>query len=71
MDAQQAFAQFVQRCVSPEKARRFMELSVTKKGQRKVLAGLYHESEAAVRLEAIQRAGSAFAPLSWIGYPQL
>src|SRR5688572_19809819 len=32
MDAQQAFGQFVQRSLSPEKARRFTELCATKKG---------------------------------------
>jgi hypothetical protein len=55
MDAQQAFSQFVQRCLSPEKARRLSELSATKKGQRKVLVGLYGEFETAVRHEAIRR----------------
>jgi len=34
-----------------------MELSATKKGQRKVLAGLHHEFEAAVRSDAVQHGG--------------
>ena len=57
MDAQQAFTQFVQRCLSPEKARRFTELCASKKGQRKVLAGLYHEFEPAIRSGAVRRVG--------------
>jgi hypothetical protein len=57
MDAQQAFTHFVQRCLTPEKARRFSELCANKKGQRKILAGLYHEFEPAVRSGALQRGG--------------
>lgn len=57
MDAQQAFTQFVQRCLSPEKARRFIELCASKKGQRKVLEGLYHEFEPAVRSDVARRDG--------------
>ena len=57
MDAQRAFTQFVQRCLSPEKARRFTELCASKKGQRKVLASLYHEFEPAVRSGAVRRGG--------------
>ena len=54
MDAQQAFTQFVQRCLSPEKARRFTELCASKKGQRKVLASLYHEFEPFIRSGAVR-----------------
>jgi hypothetical protein len=57
MDAQQAFRQFVQRCLAPEKSRRFTELSASKKGQRKVLAGLCHEFEPSVRSDAVRRGG--------------
>ena len=57
MDARQAFAHFVQRCLSPEKARRFTELCATKKGQQKILAGLYHEFEPAIRSDAVRRGG--------------
>jgi hypothetical protein len=52
MNAQRAVTQFVQRCLSPEKARRFTELSATKKGRRKVLASFCHEFEPAVRPDA-------------------
>jgi hypothetical protein len=55
MDAQQAFTQFVQRCLSPEKARRFAELCSSKKGQQKILSGLSHEFEPAVRSETVQK----------------
>ena len=57
MDAPQAFTHFVQRCLSSEKARRFTELSATKKGQQKILAGLYHEFEPAVRSDTVRRGG--------------
>jgi hypothetical protein len=57
LDAQQAFTQFVRRCLSPEKARRFTELCASKKGQRKVLAGLYGEFESAVRSSAVRSGG--------------
>src|SRR4051794_24822208 len=57
MDAQQAFLDFVQRFLTPEKARRFGELCASKKGQRKVLAGLYHEFEPAVRSGAARKGG--------------
>ena len=57
MDAQQAFTQFVRRCLSPEKARRFSELAASKKGQRELLSALYHEFEPAIRAEAVQGGG--------------
>jgi hypothetical protein len=57
MDAQQAFTHFVQRCLSPEKARRFAELCASKKGQRKVLNALCHEFEPAIRSAAVQGGG--------------
>ena len=55
MDAQQALTHFVQRCISPEKARRFTELSASKKGQRKILDGLCHEFEPAILPAAVRR----------------
>ena len=57
MDAPQAFTHFVQRCLSSEKARRFTELCTTTKGRRKILAGLYHEFESAVRSDAVLPGG--------------
>jgi hypothetical protein len=55
MNAQQAFTHFVQRCLTPEKARHFSELCLNKKGQRQVLASLYHEFEPALLPSAVQR----------------
>lgn len=54
MDAQRAFTQFVQRCLSSQKARRLIELSATQKGQQKILASLYHKFEVAVRSDAVR-----------------
>jgi hypothetical protein len=55
MNAQQAFVQFAQKYLLAEKARRFTELSLTKKGQQKILASLYHEFERAIRSDAARR----------------
>jgi hypothetical protein len=57
MDAPQAFTQFVQNCLSPEKAKRFTALAVSKQGQRKILESLYHQFESAIRPDAVQRGG--------------
>lgn len=57
MNAQQAFTSFVERCLSPEKARRFSELCGSKKGQGKILDALSHEFEPAIRSEAVKRGG--------------
>jgi hypothetical protein len=57
MDAQHAFTKFIERCLSPEKARRFSELCASKKGQRKILDGLSHEFEPAIRSGASRRGG--------------
>lgn len=57
MNAQQALTLFAQKCLSAEKARRFTELSSTKKGQRKILEGLCHEFERAVLPGAVQSGG--------------
>ena len=55
MDAQQAFAKFVNRALLKEKAERFVALSQTKKGQRKILDGLCHQFEPAIRPDAIRK----------------
>ena len=57
MDAQQAFAKFVKRALISEKVDRFVTLSETKKGQRKILDGLNHQFESAIRSDAICRGG--------------
>jgi hypothetical protein len=49
MNASEAFAEFVMRVLVPGKARRFAVLSSSKKGQRKVLNGLCHEFDPAIR----------------------
>src|SRR6267378_2575246 len=49
MNAQEAFAHFVRRVLLAEKAERFTYLSTKKKGQRKILDGLCHQFESAIR----------------------
>ncbi len=53
MDAQQAFTHFIQKTLSPEKARRFTELAASKKGQRKILQSL-NQFGSAIRPDAIR-----------------
>lgn len=55
MNASEAFAEFVTRVLVPGKARRFAALSSSTKGQRKVLNGLCHEFDPAVRDSAVQK----------------
>jgi hypothetical protein len=55
MDAQQVFAKFVNRALLKEKAERFVALSETKKGQRKILDGLCHQFESAIRPDAVRK----------------
>jgi hypothetical protein len=55
MDAQQAFAKFVNRALLQDKAKHFATLSETKKGQRKILDGLNHQLESAIRPDAIRQ----------------
>jgi hypothetical protein len=55
MDAQQAFAKFVNRALLKEKAERFVTLSESKKGQQKILDSLCHQFESAIRPSEIRR----------------
>ena len=57
MDAQQAFAHFVKRALTREKAERYTALSTTKNGQRKILDGLCHEFEPAILPAVVRRKG--------------
>lgn len=54
MDAQQAFTTLVQRCLIPEKAKRYIALCDTKKGKEKILDSLWHQFESAIRTDAIR-----------------
>jgi hypothetical protein len=53
MNAIEAFTTFVQRGLIAAKAHRFTVLASSKKGQRKVLDGLCHEFEPAIRESAV------------------
>lgn len=54
MNATETFTVFVTRALSPEKARRIVELATSKKGQAKILDALCHEFESAIRDAAIR-----------------
>jgi|GEM_PF-2163829 len=54
MNAQEVFAHFVSRVLLAEKAERFTSLSTTKQGQQKILEGLCHQFEPAIRPSAIR-----------------
>lgn len=54
MTAEEAFALFVTRVLLPHKARRFATLVSRTKGQRKILDGLCHEFEPAIRPQAVR-----------------
>ena len=54
MDAQQAFAIFVKKVLLPEQAERFTSFSANPKGQRKILDGLCHRFERAIRSGTVQ-----------------
>jgi hypothetical protein len=54
MNATEAFTAFVTRVLVPTKARRFAVLASSTKGQRKVLDGLCHEFEPAIRDAAVR-----------------
>ncbi len=54
MDPQETFRRFVDRALEPGKARRFISLSGTKKGQGKILVGLAHEFEHAILPTAVK-----------------
>lgn len=53
MNASEAFSAFITRALNPAKAGRFAVLASSKKGQRKLLDGLHHEFEPAIRIAAI------------------
>ena len=57
MDPQQAFTVFVQKALLPEKGERFAALSTSKNGQRRILEGLCHQFESAIRPAAIRKDG--------------
>jgi hypothetical protein len=57
MSAQEAFKHLVAKCLSPEKARRFTELSANSKGQKKILDGLCHEFGPAILPGAVKSGG--------------
>jgi hypothetical protein len=54
MNATGAFVEFVTRILVPAKASRFAALASTTKGHRKILEGLCHDFDAAIRSEAIR-----------------
>jgi hypothetical protein len=53
MNASDAFVEFVTRTLVPDKARRFAALALSPKGHHKLLDGLCHEFEPAIRDTAI------------------
>lgn len=53
MNASDAFVAFVKRVLVPVKAQRFVNLVPTPKGQQKILHGLCHDFETAIRENAI------------------
>jgi hypothetical protein len=55
MSALEAFVKFVNHALSQEKAERFIALSETKNGQRKILDGLNHQFESAILPGAIRQ----------------
>ena len=56
MKSEEAFAKFVKGALVPAKARRYLALYGSKKGQAKILADLYHGFDDAVKAEVV-RAG--------------
>jgi hypothetical protein len=54
MNATEAFVAFVMRALIPAKARRFAVLAPSKKGQLKILNGLCHDFEPAIREAAVR-----------------
>jgi hypothetical protein len=57
MNAQQAFAKFVNKVLTRQKAERFIALSGSAKGQQKILDGLNHSFGAHIRPTAVQTGG--------------
>ena len=54
MDAKSAFLVFVDGALAPDKGRRLAALAESRKGQKKILAGLYHEFDIALRSSCIK-----------------
>src|SRR5580658_6393270 len=61
MNTYETFVAFVKRALIPARARRFATLAASKKGQEKVLAGLDHDFERAVRPGVGRPVGQASA----------
>ena len=61
MQCREAFRRFVRSCLVTEKAARYVELSATKRGRDRFLAGLFHEFESTVRPDAVR--GSDYGPI--------
>jgi hypothetical protein len=55
MDPQQAFSNFVQKVIVPEKAERYAALATSKKGHRKIIENLCHHFESSIRVNVICR----------------
>jgi hypothetical protein len=53
MNASDVFVAFVNRALVPAKAQRYVNLASTLKGQHKILNGLCHEFESAIRENAV------------------
>lgn len=53
MDAQELFINFVKATLVPDIARRYSEIAKSKKGKQKILNGLYHEFESAIRPDCV------------------
>jgi len=54
MDAQKAFENFVSKTMLASSAERLITLSTNKKGQKKILEGLYHQFEGDIRDDAVR-----------------
>jgi hypothetical protein len=63
MDAQQTFVYYINKALTPQKAKRFTALAGTRKGQQKILDGLCHQFKEAVRDGATRRSNE-FKPMS-------
>jgi hypothetical protein len=55
MEAAVAFVNFVRRVLTPAKAQRYATLAGNVKGHKKILKGLYHDFEAAIRPNAVRK----------------
>lgn len=70
MDAVEAFTALVNRGLETQKARRYAALAPSKKGQQKILSGLYHDFEHAIRPEAVRSPSNPFWDLPCYAYSQ-